>query len=115
METKTYGRNSNIYGFLIGFGVGVVIALALFSYRAFRGGRNLMDTFMAVRLGTAEEETQQLLQSAGIRCDWRTPASTNPAVCSFSDYTHEYRIVLSAADRKIIRKSFSFRTPKLTN
>jgi len=114
METKAYSRG-NLSLLPVGFGVGIIIALCLFSYRAFRDGRNLMDGFKAVRLGMPSEEAQQILHAANVQCNWQAPAGNEPAVCIFSDYTHEYRIVMSTADRKIIRKSFNFKIPRFIN
>ena len=115
MENATYRGRSNILGFLIGCGFGIAVGLGLFAYRASEGGHNLMQSFTAVRLGMSAEEAERTLVANGVRCNFQIAANVKLAVCGFSDYTHEYRIAVGVADRRVIRKTSSFRIPKLTN
>jgi len=72
-----------------------------------------MISYATIRLGSSNEEAKRIFQGAGIKCDWKSPAGTELSTCTFSDFTHEYRVVLSGASGKVIRKGFGFKVPKL--
>jgi len=106
-----HANKTKIFVFLAGITFGGLIAAWVFG-KEILAKPSALDSFARVALGSSTEELEMTLRARGIACQWAA-LSTSLHACTFSDFSHEYRILVNADTNHIIRKSFSFRRPRL--
>lgn len=111
VRTKRYGRIHSLATFLVKTILVMFVLWCFFFWLDARSEFNRLPLFNAVKLGMRGPDAWDVLFRAGVWCDLTaaglgidSPAPVSTA-CRFSDYKHDYLIVVDPNTNVVVKKS----------
>lgn len=114
LNTTTDLKKNALKAFLSGFVVILLLALlaaCLLIPHVF-SQKSASNVFDEIELGASKSTVEQILGRNGIHCRLPIDGPKLIVVCDFSDFWRDYQVVVEADTNQVVRKSFTFRSPR---
>jgi hypothetical protein len=100
-------RKAKVCAAGLGFLSTTILSLFFLSSR-YHTERSAFTPFREIKLTISQAQMEDVLRDQRVIYHW-SGTSPDRAICQFTDFWREYRIVLDPKTRKVVRKSFGFK------